>query len=98
MTAATAILPWEPSTRTTLPLQRTWMLSVRVISGGKVRVNSMGEPALNRGIYIKANAAGADVAGLRWFSARRRCTVINGNGQAQGKPARRPLFLGHFGH
>ena len=29
------------STRTTLPLQRTRMLSVRVISGGRVRVNSM---------------------------------------------------------
>src|ERR1700720_25501 len=34
------------STRTTLPLQRTRMLSVRVISGGRVRVNSIAEPAL----------------------------------------------------
>jgi len=33
------------STRTTLPEQRTRMLSVNVISGGNVSVNSMGEPS-----------------------------------------------------
>src|SRR5882672_10389653 len=44
MTAATATLPSPSSTRTTLPLQRTRMLSVRVISGGRVSVNSIMEP------------------------------------------------------
>src|SRR5208337_5303971 len=48
MTAATATLPSESpaSTRTTLPLHRTRMLSVKVISGGSVRVNSMADPAV----------------------------------------------------
>src|SRR6266498_283300 len=32
------------STRTTFPLQRTRMLSVSVISGGRVRVKSISEP------------------------------------------------------
>src|SRR5438067_5951638 len=32
--------------RTTLPLQRTRMLSVKVISGGRVSVNSIGDPAV----------------------------------------------------
>src|SRR5208282_4295410 len=47
MTAATAILlaGLPPSTRTTRPLQRTRMLSVSVISGGRVSVKSMAEPA-----------------------------------------------------
>src|SRR5580658_9778890 len=47
MTAATATRPSLPpsSTRTTLPLHRTRMLSVKVISGGRVRVNSMFDPA-----------------------------------------------------
>src|SRR5438309_2883716 len=47
ITAATATLSSALllSTRTTLPLQRTRMLSVRVISGGRTRVNSMAEPA-----------------------------------------------------
>src|SRR5256884_5151693 len=47
ITAATATLPAGPplSTRTTLPLQRTRMLSVSVISGGRIRGNSMLEPA-----------------------------------------------------
>ena len=47
MTAATATfpfgLPW--SSRTTLPLQWTRMLSVSVISAGNVSVNSIGDPA-----------------------------------------------------
>src|SRR5882757_3279988 len=47
MTAATAILPLvgPPSTRSTRPLQRTRILSVSVISGGRVNVKSMPEPA-----------------------------------------------------
>ncbi len=47
ITAATASLSegFPPSTRTTRPLQRTRMLSVSVISGGKVKVKSMAEPA-----------------------------------------------------
>src|ERR1039457_5467245 len=47
ITAATAILPAGllPSTRTTRPLQRTRMLSVSVISGGRVSVKSIAEPA-----------------------------------------------------
>jgi len=48
ITAATATLPSGAplSTRTTLPLQRTRMLSVKVISGGRVSVNSIGDPAV----------------------------------------------------
>src|ERR1700691_4644298 len=44
--AATAKLAVELplSTRTTWPLQRTRMLSVSVISGGRVRVKSMADP------------------------------------------------------
>ncbi len=46
MTAATAIFPFVGmgSTRTTLPLQRTRMASVRVIYGGRVSVNSIPDP------------------------------------------------------
>src|ERR1700694_6316198 len=47
ITAATAILlAVSTSTRTTRPLQRTRMLSVNVISGGRVSVKSIGEPAV----------------------------------------------------
>src|SRR5208282_138404 len=47
ITAATAnrLAGAPPSTRTTRPLQRTRMLSVSVISGGRVRVKSIAEPA-----------------------------------------------------
>src|SRR5450631_569726 len=47
ITAATDILVagLPPSTRTTRPLQRTRMLSVNVISGGRVKVKSIAEPA-----------------------------------------------------
>src|ERR1700757_4849813 len=46
ITAATASLPLGPpsSSRTTVPLHFTRMLSVRVISAGSVNVNSIGEP------------------------------------------------------
>src|ERR1700757_4839249 len=46
MTAATAILPFgaPSSRRTTVPLQRTRILSVNVISAGRVSVNSIDEP------------------------------------------------------
>ena len=47
MMAATANLSeaLPPSTRTTWPLQCTRMLSVSVISGGRVSVKSIAEPA-----------------------------------------------------
>src|SRR3954462_8577332 len=47
ITAATASFPLfgALSTRKTCPLQRTRMLSVRVISGGRVNVKSISEPA-----------------------------------------------------
>lgn len=46
ITAATAIFPFcaSSSRRTTVPLHRTRMLSVRVISAGRVKVNSIGDP------------------------------------------------------
>ena len=46
ITAATGTLASArlASTRTTFPLQRTRMLSVRVISGGRVRVKSISDP------------------------------------------------------
>ena len=81
---------------TTFPVQWTRMLSVRVISGGSVSVNSMGEPSEIVLSTIERNTTCANVArlGFLLFSLRK----LNSEWKPKGKAPRCALFALRFGH